>query len=226
MHTNIVLIDKHEIVREKFGKILATQIQDSQIMGADHVLSLKTTHPGFTPEVVILGLESSNTRHRIEEVRLTKKVYPKSHLIVVDERVGTDILVCYFKVGANGYLSRDTAEAEMAECFETVAERKRYLSSDVLLAFLLPEKSRGNFLPDGKKLDSLTANQLEIARYLTLGIASKSIALRLKKSKSSISATKSAIFRKLGIVNIPQLEGLLAAHALSLELDAGVSSDR
>jgi DNA-binding NarL/FixJ family response regulator len=120
------------------------------------------------------------------------------------------------KLGADGYLSKDSDPAEVALALEAAHRGDSYVSPKVsqplLNPWVTPRKPR-----EGTRVDSLTPREREVFQLLALGKANKEVARELGISLGTAKKHRENLQRKLDCHSAAELarlairEGLLAA---------------
>jgi two-component system, NarL family, invasion response regulator UvrY len=104
----------------------------------------------------------------------------------------------YLQLGAKGYLSKASSEAEIKIAVDNVINAKRYISPSLNQAFteeVLGKKSSNPF-------DDLSPREFEIVLHLIRGESSAEICHALNLHTSTIGTHKARIFEKLHCSNI------------------------
>ena len=103
------------------------------------------------------------------------------------------------KQGADGYLLKDTDEAELKEAIKEVDEGNKYFKnkiSDLIVANLSGEKPPETLLSE---------REIEIVRLVAKGKITKEIADQLYVSVRTIETHRSRIMKKLGVSNTAEM---------------------
>lgn len=114
----------------------------------------------------------------------------------------------YLQLGAKGYLSKASSEAEIKIALDNVINAKRYISPSLNQAFteeVLGKKSSNPF-------DDLSPREFEIVLHLIRGESSAEICHALNLHTSTIGTHKARIFEKLHCSNIIDLRDLAKVY--------------
>jgi DNA-binding NarL/FixJ family response regulator len=234
--TTIALIDNHPIIRTGLGLLIKNNFEKVSIIEAENMDMLANLFPVQVPDLIILGTSQNSGANSLKLVMQTKNAYPASKLIMYDEAAAAGqqaasypaayanggpltssaAILGYLRAGANGYLTKQNELSDLLDCVRDVLKGKRYICSeafDVLLDKQVTEKSSFQ-----KVSDLLTSREYEIARYLSNGMKTSMIAQKLDRKASTISTTKTNIFKKLEVDNILKLRQVMVPDQASLHM--------
>jgi two-component system, NarL family, nitrate/nitrite response regulator NarL len=169
---------------------VATRAEDGLKLVADNL-----------PDVVILDVRM-NGSSGLDFARTVRTDFPATRVLmftVSEDRadIGTAV-----KLGVHGYLSkRDTSPSNLAEALRLVKDGKLVFSNGVLEEFEI----KGSAPPPW-----VTANDLDLIRMISQGMANHAIARGAALSLASLKRRLQALQGRLGLVNRVQL----VAHAV------------
>jgi len=116
------------------------------------------------------------------------------------------------KIGANGYILKDTSGEEIVKAFEHIRDGIPYLSHELAseVAFM---EARGR---TSNPLRSITERELQILSLLAEGKPYAQIAADLHVSYKTIANTCSQLKPKLGVHSLPELMRIAIEHLPSM----------
>ena len=215
---NLAIIDKYPVVRIGIKIFLKDHFPEMDVVEADSISSLQNTDPDIKPDLIILGVSQGNDRNNIAILKSAKQSYPASKFILYVEASGStssgsdlvvkDLIISYLKIGVDGYLSKLNNLSELETCISDIRKGKHYICSDALFAMLLTDHAGGEKVVN-KVFHQLTSRELEVAKYLSEGMPTKTIARKLGRAPSTISTTKANIFKKLNVDNVIKLRDII-----------------
>lgn len=110
------------------------------------------------------------------------------------------------RVGATGYLMKDTAPTELVEAIRKVARGQTILSSSVTRQLIdLVRFNADRRQVARQRLETLTPRELEVAVAISTGQANSEISRELYISVPTVKAQVSSIFTKLGVTSRLQI---------------------
>lgn len=199
----ILLADDHKIMREGLRALLEKQHDIQVIAEAENGLdAVRLTHR-LKPDLVIMdiGMPGLNgveaTRQIVAEVPGVKVIALSMHS---DRRFVIEML----KVGASGYLLKDSASEELTLAIRAVAANQPYLSpkiTDVVIKDYLGALSK----TEPTAFTVLTAREREVLQLLAEGKTTKQTASALNVSVKTIETHRQQMMEKLNIRSIAEL---------------------
>lgn len=203
MSIKIVLADDHKIMREGLKALLERQEDIQVVAEAENGLEAVRLAQKLKPDLVIMdiGMPGLNgieaTRQIVNEVPDVKVVALSMHS---DRRYVIEML----KVGASGYLLKDSASEELTSAIRTVAARQPYLSpkiTDVVIKDYLSTLSKG----EATAFTVLTAREREVLQLIAEGKTTKQIAMALHVSVKTVETHRQQMMEKLNIRSVAEL---------------------
>jgi DNA-binding NarL/FixJ family response regulator len=203
MGVRIILADDHKIMREGLKALLEKQTDIEVIAEAENGLEAVRLTQRLKPDIVIMdiGMPGLNgveaTRQIVTEVQGVKVIALSMHS---DRRFVIEML----KVGAAGYLLKDSASEELTSAIRAVAANQPYLSpkvTDVVIKDYLNTISRS----EPTAFNVLTAREREVLQMLAEGKTTKQIAFALNVSVKTIETHRQQMMEKLNIRSIAEL---------------------
>ncbi len=206
----IVLADDHAIVREGLKRILST-VPDFQVVGeaADGTQVLQVVRQTDF-DLLLLDL-SMPGRSGMELIRLVKTEKPRVRILVLSMHQETQYAVRAIKSGASGYLTKESASAELEQALRKIAAGGAYVSADVAQQLALGAMPGNEAAPH----ESLSPREFEVFRQLVLGASVTEIAHTLNLSVKTVSTHKTHLMDKLGVPNPAELVRYAIRHGLS-----------
>jgi len=195
----VILVDDHQIVREGFKLILLLDDRFETIGEAESANALLTLLKEKTPDVIVLDISMPGLSG-IEICKQIKTNSPSIKILFVTANVDTTHIKASIKVGADGFLPKDTSSEEFTNAIKEVAKGNSYFSQKItgLMVKVMSMTSE-------EKETELTLRELEIVKQLANGKLQKEIAATLFISPRTVETHKKNIQEKLGINNTVDL---------------------
>ena len=189
---NILICVDHKIVREGLKQILmqldgVATISDAAD-GNELLLHLNT----HVCDIVLLDI-SLPGRSGLEVLQLVKQKWPFCNVLMLSMYPQEQYAIRALKLGASGYLTKDTASAELMVAVKKVSAGGKYISGALAenLAFNLgSDKYR-------QKHDILSVREFEILIKLANGMSLQEIGDELFISNKTVSTYRSRIMDKM-----------------------------
>jgi DNA-binding NarL/FixJ family response regulator len=210
MTVRIVLADDHAIVREGLKRLVG-DVDDFEVAGeaADGTEVMRIVR-GTDFDVLVLDL-SMPGRSGMELIKLVKAEKPRLRILVLSMHQEMQYAVRAIKSGASGYLTKESAPAQLEQAIRKIAAGGAYISAEVAEQLALGAMPGSDALPH----QSLSDREFEVFRLLVSGEAVSDIAAKLSLSVKTVSTHKSNLLQKLGLANQTELVRYALKHGLA-----------
>lgn len=207
--TRIVIADDHAIVREGLKRIVADS-PGLQVVGeaADGGQVLDRVR-AESFDVLVLDL-SMPGRSGMDLIRQVKSERPGLRILVLSMHQETQYAVRAIRAGASGYLTKESAPAELEAAIRKIAGGGAYVSSEVAQQLALGAMPGAAPTPHA----DLTDREFDVLRRLAAGASVTEIAAQLHLSVKTISTHKANAMSKLGLGNPSELVRYAMRHGL------------
>jgi DNA-binding NarL/FixJ family response regulator len=206
----IVLADDHAIVREGLKRIVSDA--DDFVVAGEACDGTEVMQKVRDTEFDVLVLDLSMPgRSGMELIKLVKAEKPKLRILVLSMHQETQYAVRAIKSGASGYLTKESAPAQLEQAIRKIAAGGAYISAEVAeqLALGAMPGSAG-----GAAHESLSDREFEVFRLLVAGEGPSEIAAKLNLSVKTVSTHKANLMQKMGLSNQTDLVRYALKHGL------------
>ncbi|NML27890.1 response regulator [Zoogloea dura] len=204
---SILLVEDHAVVRNGYRRLLDAE-DGMRVVGeaasADEAYA-RLCAGGVDLAVVDLNLRGSSG---IDAIRRMIAREPGLRVLVISMHDNPSFVTQAMRVGALGYLTKNSEPAEMIEAIREVAAGRRVLAADVAQALA------GAALDGEALLSRLTPREFDVLRLAASGESPGSIASTMHLSQKTIHNHLSAIRQKLDADNDFKLLRLAARYGL------------
>ena len=205
----LLLADDHALVREGLKRILAAA-SDIEVVGeaanGDETLALVKQHD-FDLALVDLSMPGLSGLDLVKRLRLEK---PKLRILVLSMHGESQYAARALKAGASGYLTKDSAAAQLLGAIRKVAGGGVHISESAAAQLLGP----GGSSSDAPPHTSLSDREFEVFRQLVAGRSITEIAEGLHVSVKTISTHKARILEKMAMASTAELVRYAVEHCL------------
>ena len=210
----IVIADDHAIVREGLKRIVDSA-DDLQVVGeaADGTEVVERVRE-IVFDVLVLDL-SMPGRSGMELIKLVKAQQPRLRILVLSMHQELQYAVRAIKSGASGYLTKESAPAQLVLALRKIAGGGAYISAEVAEQLAL------GAMP-GAQADvheSLSDREMQVFRCLAAGESVTDIASRLNLSVKTVSSHKANLMHKMSLANQSELVRYAIRHGLAEPLE-------
>ena len=207
--TRILIADDHEVLRRGLKTILAEAFPDL-VAGeaADARQALEAVEKRHW-DVVLLDINMPG-RSGLEVLQDLKRLHPQLPVVVLSVFAEKDYAVRAFKLGASGYVSKQSASGELLAAIRKALAGGRYVTP--LLAEALAATVAGATPAVPHEL--LSNRELQVLRLVALGKPLKEIAAEFSLSEKTIGTYRTRISQKLGLSTNVELARYAMQHKL------------
>jgi DNA-binding NarL/FixJ family response regulator len=208
--SRIVLADDHAIVREGLKRILSAA-EGFEVVGeaADGTQVMQLAREADF-DLLVLDL-SMPGRSGMELIKLVKAEKPRVRILVLSMHHEVQYAVRAIKSGASGYLTKESAPAELEQALRKIAAGGAYVTAEVAQQLALGAMPGSQAAPH----ESLSTREFEVFQQLVAGASVTDIAGRLSLSVKTVSTHKSNLMHKLGVGNPADLVRYAMKHGLA-----------
>ena len=212
MEKKILIADDHGVVRLGLSMIIKKLRPFTIIDEVDDYQKVMAIIKEKTYDLAILDLNMPNGNFQ-EALQAIKLKNPATKVMIFSSQDEAMYAVRYLKMGADGFLHKDSNDVEINTALVKMLDKGRYMSEEVKDS-LINDKLKKHTSPVNP-LEMLSEREMEIAERLITGEPMKDISSDLNIHSSTVSTYKSRIFDKLKIHSIPELIKLFNFHNIS-----------
>jgi DNA-binding NarL/FixJ family response regulator len=194
----VLLAEDHTIVRQGISALLRSE-PDIEVAGeaSDGLEAIELTKK-LVPDVVLMDIAMRNL-NGLEATRKIKKLFPHTKVLVLTMYDNEEWIFQILKVGASGYLIKDSAMTDLTSAIRAVHQGDSYLSPSISKK-VIDEYIRKAEMGEKSGLeDLLSGREREILQLIAEGNSIPQISNLLCISKKTVEAHKNHIMEKLNI---------------------------
>lgn len=207
-NSRIIVADDHGIVRMGLIQTIQKLRPNAVISEVEDYKSLykEILHNKFDLAIMDVNMPNGSIQEAIDYLKMHQ---PHLKILVFSSQDEELYAMRYLKMGAGGYLSKQSSTSVIENALTAMLKNGRYLSEAVKESLLF-ESLNGS--SKNSALDSLSDRELQIANKLVEGIPLKELSNQLNLHSSTISTYKNRLFEKLKIQSIPELVAILKLY--------------
>jgi DNA-binding NarL/FixJ family response regulator len=195
----VILADDHTLMLEALKNLLEPEFEVVGIF-ADGLSLVEGAHK-LNPNVIVLDIGMPNMNGLLAGQRL-KQLVPFAKLIYLTMNHDADIAAEAFRLGASGYLVKNSAASELQRALREVVRGGSYvtplMTKDMVGSFIQNFKHR-------KEPHPLTQRQKEVLQLLAEGRSMKEAAFLLNVSPRTVAFHKYTIMEHLHLRSSAEL---------------------
>ncbi len=207
--TRILIADDHELLRCGLKAILAEAFPDLVAGEAGNARETLEAVEKKSWDAVLLDINMPG-RSGLDVLQDLKRLHPLLPVVVLSAFPERDYAVRAFKLGASGYVSKQSASGELLAAIRKALSGGRYVTP--MLAEVLAATLSGA-TPDAPH-ELLSNRELQVLRLVALGKPLKEIAADLKLSEKTIGTYRMRISQKIGLSTNVELARYAVNHKL------------
>jgi len=206
----VVIADDHTIVREGLKQLL-TSDPTLRVVGEardGHEVMQCVRTLDFDVLVLDLSMPGKGGLELIKQVKIEK---PAARVLVLSMHQEHQYAVRAIRLGASGYLTKESASAELINALHRIAAGGAYITPEVGEQLVLSAMPRGDRAPH----ESLSDREFQVLRMLVDGVSVSDIASRINLAGQTISPHKARLMQKLGATTTTELLRYAMEHSLT-----------
>ena len=189
----IVLVDDHAVVRAGVRRLLEQETLFEVIGEAESGEKAYKMFGELKPDVMVMDL-SMPGMGGLESIRRILMRHERARILVLSMHEDLSFANQALKLGAKGYLIKNTLGDDLVKSIQMVARGEIFLSDEIAKKMAMQSTS-GTEDP----IDELSAREFEIFRLLAEGLEIDAIAATLHISSKTVSNYQTMIKQKLNI---------------------------
>lgn len=193
---SVLVVDDHEVVRQGLTRIISASpglfVKAEAANGAQALAALRETDV----DVVLLDISLPD----VNGLTLLKSMYeirPKLNVLVLTMHPEKQYAIRTLRLGASGYLTKESASEELLAALEAVASGRRYITPGVA------EQLTREILGEGDQAPHLSLSNREYRVFLEIarGHSLKVISGMLDVSEKTVSTYRARMLEKMNMGN-------------------------
>jgi two-component system, NarL family, invasion response regulator UvrY len=191
----ILCVDDHAIFRQGVKQILATYDRQAKIGEAATAETAMQLARESRWDLVILDL-SLPDRSGLQVLTDLKREQPELPVIVLSMHAEDEYAIRALRIGASGYITKESAPEELVAALQKVMRGGRYmtptLAEKIAFSYASPATNE-------KPHHSLSERELEVLQLIGAGKSLKEIAAMLSLSVKSVGTYRSRVLEKMAM---------------------------
>src|ERR1700754_4982448 len=168
-----MIVDDHTLIRETWSSLLKT-VPNFEIVAecGDGRISIEMAK-NIRPDIVLLDINMEPV-NGFEVLKMIRKLSPASKIIGLSMRSEPVYAKKLLRLGAKGYVTKNSPRNEMLEAIDQVSNGNIYVCQEVKTA-ISGQKNKENRMG----INSLSERELQVLSLLSAGGSSKDLAAEL-----------------------------------------------
>lgn len=197
----IAVIDDHKLIRQMWAKLFADNVEieitgeSGTLQEAVEMIKIKR------PDIVLLDINLPDASG-LDAVPLIRKFSPGTRIIAVSMISQPAYAKKMLRLGARGYVTKNSSHDEMLKAVEEVMNDRVYVCTEI--RNILSDQALMTEINEPTVKD-LSLREIEIIKLIKDGLSSKEISASLNISVRTVEVHRHNILRKLKLKNAPSL---------------------
>jgi two-component system invasion response regulator UvrY len=206
----VLIADDHPIVRQGVRQILSAT--DDIVVSAEATSGrqLLERMPEMACDIVLLDLTMPGS-DGLDVLKVIRRDFAAIPVLILTMHSEDQFAVRSLRAGAAGYLTKDSAPAELVGAIRKVVGGGRYISpwlAERLAAHFGPE-------PDKPVHERLSDREYQVLRLIASGKTTREIAVTLSLSSKTVATYRSRILEKMGMHSAAELTAYAIRNQLA-----------
>ena len=209
MKKQFLICDDHSAIRKGVRLMLTAEFSGAEFDEAENSVEVLKKLKLKKWDVLILDVDMPG-RSGLEVLKQMKDEESKVPVLVFSMHPEEQIAIRALKLGAAGYLAKDSADSELLIAVQTLLSGKKYITSSLTQSLILQLDN-----PEGKESHELLSDrEYETFLLIAKGQSVSQIAGTLSLSAQTVSTYRTRILEKTGM----KTNAELTAYALRNKL--------
>ena len=205
----ILIADDHEVVRRGLKDILAEEFDKLRIGEATRANEILDAVRKQEWDVVLLDINLPG-RSGLDVLEELRRLFPRLPVVVLSAFPEADYALRAFKLGAAGYVTKQSASDELLVALRKALAGGKYVTTS------LAEKLAANLAGEvtSEPHESLSNRELQVLRMIAGGKTIKEIAADLFLSEKTVGTYRTRLSEKMGLGTNVELTRYALQHRL------------
>ena len=201
---NIVIVDDHRMFREQLASLINQSADMKVCAEADNVQHGFELINALRPSIAIvdISLKDSSGLELVKQLRAQANDVPVLVLSMHEESLYAERAL---RAGANGYITKHEASADVMNAVRRVLEGEMYLNPKFMGLMMSKIMAGGNNRAGGDPVARLADRELEVFRFIGQGLTTREIGEKLGVGATTVDTYRARIKEKLKLDNVSRL---------------------
>jgi two-component system, NarL family, invasion response regulator UvrY len=192
----VAIADDHSLLRNALAKLIGTFEGYTVIFEADNGKDLRTKiMQNVVPDIVLLDINMPEM-DGFETTQWLHKTYPHIKILALSMLSDEKTIIKMFRLGAKGYLLKNTDPGELKQALDSIVDKSVYLSEYVSGKLVMGLHQEAE--PTEKEV-VLQEKEREFLRWVCSELSYKEIAEKMFLSPRTIDDYRQSLFNKLKV---------------------------
>ena len=187
----VFVADDHSIIQEGLEKLINEET-DMKVVGyASNAIEVNEYLISNTCDIIILDI-SMPGKTGLEVLDDIVKKYKQTRVLILSMHPSERFAIRCFKLGAYGYLNKNTDVSNIVKAIRTIYSGKKYITNDLANSIVLNFNDNNDL-----STEKLSNQEFQVFLKLATGKSVTETAQELSLSQSTINTYRTRIFEKM-----------------------------
>ncbi len=197
---SVMIADDHSLMREGLKQILELEPDIKVTSLAANGEEVVKDALKCKPDVILMDINMPKMSG-LDALRRLKDIGVDSKIIMLTIHDAREYLYETIRIGANGYVLKDSDSDTLVKAIRDVSEGKSYIQPSLSELLVKDINSRDGKSKESLLIESLTKREYEVLILIAEGMNNKEIAERLFISEKTVKNHVSNIFKKIDVAD-------------------------
>jgi two-component system, NarL family, invasion response regulator UvrY len=207
--TSFLIVDDHALICRGLRELLSVEFPEAEILEAkdssEAVLILQDR--AFALTLLDINLPGRSGFELLQDAR---RLQPQMPVLIISAYQEAEFAVRAFKLGAAGYISKQSASDELLQAVKKCLVGGKYVTASIAEALAAALGSEISQSPH----EALSHRELQVLQWIATGKTLKDIAAELSLSEKTVATYRRRITEKMGISSNIELTRYALQHRL------------
>ena len=196
----LLLIEDNRLLREGLADMLKNQPDMEVVETVGDGENILKVMQRFKPEIILLDL-GLRSRSSLHSVKLVKKNFPSSRVIMMDLIPSQNDVLEFVQAGVSGFILKDATVNDFLKTVRSVARGSQILPPNLTNSLFsqIVDHAIGNGKSKLKEAVRMTKREREVIGLLSDGLSNKEIAQKMHISTFTVKSHVHNIMEKLAL---------------------------
>lgn len=209
----LMIADDHTVVRQGI-RIVLEEVDGLEVVAeaGDGVEALAMAKE-HRPDVILLDVTMPGMTG-LEVTRALRDEEIEAGILILSMHDDPEYVLQAVRAGADGYVLKDVAPAELRKAIQTVHEGREYFAERVTHQLSVGLRAELELEQRKSRMESLTARETEVLLLVADGLTNREIAEKLEISPRTVETHRERLMTKLRIRTVAGLTRLVVEEGL------------
>jgi DNA-binding NarL/FixJ family response regulator len=212
----ILIVDDHKLLRDTWNALLSSYPVFTVVGETGSGEEAVQLAGELKPDIVIMDINLQPGINGLQATEQIRQCSPNSRVLGVSMHAQPAYARKMLKMGAMGYLTKNSPSEEMIKAIMEIYQVRRYICHEI--RDILSEQQMGGGDDANIAINSLTKKEMEVIELVRKGHSSREIGGLLNISVKTAEVHRHNILKKLNLKNTASLINHINSYSVALDM--------